>query len=452
MEQGMAGLEFGRTVCKEAKMVMVLKTLRQGRRRARVASFTASPPSAGTLNPVATSPAGGSDSQSLADDFARDAWCLLGLPIDNLTLESTCRTLRQRVRGDRRDVLSTVNVNWIANSQRDPLFREAVLDSDICTLDGRPLLWLARWSGMPVQSVVPGSSLIDHLHQDLNTQPPVRLFLFGGEPGVAATAFSKINAASSGLRAVGYCDPGFGSLAKLSAESHLDQVNSAKPDLLLVALGAQRGQLWIHRNKHQLNANIISHLGTTINFLAGNETRAPHWLQRTGLEWSWRIWQRPALWQRYVTDGAVLMRLLVSRWLPAFRALLKQRQASRCEQPCSLRLLEDGGPTRLLLAGSLTHRNRDLIARQMHAVAARDQDAILDFDGVNRMDGSFLGLLLVLLKHQKRQHRALELHGVSASLMACFRLNCVDQSFAAMGYPIGDSPDCRPAEEPAGMY
>ena len=79
-----------------------------------------------------------------AGNFHREAYCLFGLPVDNLTLAATQELLRANAREEGNNVLSTINVNWVAQSWRDPQFHAAVLNSETVTLDGEPLLWLAR--------------------------------------------------------------------------------------------------------------------------------------------------------------------------------------------------------------------------------------------------------------------------------------------------------------------
>lgn len=235
---------------------------------------------------------------------------LFGLPVDNLGMSETKTLLRQIAKDGKQVVLSTINVNWVVTATRDPGFRAAILNSDLVVLDGKPLLWLSKLRGYPMREVVPGSTLIQELHQEKTAAPPLTIFLFGGENGVARKAMEHINSTPGGLKAVGALNPGFGTVAQLSSPEILDAINRTRPDILLVALGAKKGTQWITRNRHQLDARIISHLGATINFLAGTVLRAPRPLRLLGLEWLWRIYQEPKLFTRYAGDGLALLRLV----------------------------------------------------------------------------------------------------------------------------------------------
>lgn len=367
----------------------------------------------------------------IEDDFSRDVWCLFGLPIDNLTIESARQLLEARINGKRKNVLSTVNVNWVINSLQEPNFRAAILDSDICTLDGKPLLWLSHTLGLPMQELVPGSSLIAYLQKECNPESPFSIFLFGGDKDIASEAHRNINTQAGGLQAVGYYYPGFGSLAELSKPEGVKLINAKSPNILLVALGACKGQLWIAHNKSKLEANIISHLGATINFLAGTEKRAPNAMQLFGIEWLWRIFQKPSLWRRYFSDGVAFLNLMTKNLLP--NLLLAQRQKNKhLEQGCYVSKEENDKEIIFFLIGCFTQQGRIYIASVFKDAVLKRKNIVLDFKEVNYIDNSFLGLLLVLLKHQFRGGYTLKVKNLSETISQIFKYNLIDKSFDAL--------------------
>ena len=244
----------------------------------------------------------------------RDVYDLFNFPVNNLTIEET-KEICQAERVEKSPlVLSTINVNWVVETYHNPSFCEAVMKSDLIVLDGKPLLWLAQFKKYPFTETVPGSTLVDELKKD-KTDRPVKVFLFGGDDGVGDVAMDKVNKdETSGITVVGAINPGFGSIEEMSREEYIAQINQTQPDLLLVALGAKKGMEWITFNKEKLNnVKIVSHLGATINFLAGSVIRAPKWMQACGLEWIWRILQEPKLFWRYLKDGLFLIKILVLR-------------------------------------------------------------------------------------------------------------------------------------------
>jgi N-acetylglucosaminyldiphosphoundecaprenol N-acetyl-beta-D-mannosaminyltransferase len=330
-------------------------------------------------------------------------------------------------------VLSTINVNWVVSSLEKPNFRAAILDSDICTLDGKPLLWLARALHFPMQELVPGSSLTAYLQKGHDTRPPLSIFLFGGDQGIAFRARKKINEKLGGLRAVGHYDPGFGNLSELSTAESVQAVNAKSPHILLVALGAYKGQLWIEENKNKLKANIISHLGATINFLAGTESRAPYLMQKFGIEWLWRILQKPSLWHRYVMDAVALLRLFSSHYLPYW--ISSRNPSSKAYQKSSCITLSETDPEVVIkLQGTFTHNQRHDVRVTFRDTVIKRKNVILDFREVDFIDNSFLGLLLLLIKHQHRNGCLIQIKNLDKELEKVFRHNLIDKSFEALQY------------------
>ena len=161
-----------------------------------------------------------------------------------------------------------------------------------------------------------GSDIFEALKAPDRCGRRLKVFLFGGAPGVAAAAARTLNAVPSGLSCVGTLDPGFGSVDEMSRDHIIDKVNASEADFLAVSLGAKKGQLWLHRNHRRLTIPVRAHLGAAINFQAGTVKRAPTWLRACGLEWLWRIKEEPHLWRRYAHDGWVLLRLIFTRVLP----------------------------------------------------------------------------------------------------------------------------------------
>ena len=121
----------------------------------------------------------------------------------------------------------------------------------------------------------------------------------------------------------------------MSTDDHLSRLNAARPDFVVVALGAKKGHAWIDRNLARIDAPLISHLGAVVNFTARTVSRAPRALQRIGLEWLWRIFQEPALWRRYAIDAIALGRLLTTCVLPmAIYTRIYRPSADAIAQAC----------------------------------------------------------------------------------------------------------------------
>jgi N-acetylglucosaminyldiphosphoundecaprenol N-acetyl-beta-D-mannosaminyltransferase len=375
------------------------------------------------------------------NDFDRDVCCLLGLPFDAVTMAQAVARVRAAAASRTRCFVSTPNLNFLIAAQDDAGFRQSVLDSDLSLADGMPILWLARLTGVPLPERVAGSDVFAVLREgeaDRGREAaptrtlgdPLRVFFFGGQEGIAERACERLNAEGGGLRCVGAYGPGFGSVEEMSAPAVIAQVNASEADLLVVALGARKGQAWIVRNLAGLTIPVVSHLGAVINFVAGNVRRAPAWMRRAGLEWAWRIREEPALWRRYVQDGLGLLRLMVTRVLPCllWRLFNGGGEAAPSEVEC---IREADSTGRIALRGGLVASALAPVRQAFRDAAAAGGDLVVDLGGVTWVDGAFLGLLLVLEKHVRRAGGRLVVENASSTVRRLFRWNCV-------GYLVND--------------
>jgi len=255
---------------------------------------------------------------SNAPQPARTLHWILGLPFDAITMQEAAARVRAAAKNRTPLFISTPNLNFLIASQKDIEFRNSVIHSDLSLADGMPIIWLAKLLKMPIRERVAGSSLFEALrYQPLTAgEEPLKVYFFGGPDGVAQRACAAINQDSSSIVCCGSMSPGFGSLEDMSTPEILQQINASQPDFVVVSLGAKKGQAWIERNRSQITAPVISHLGAVVNFVAGNVQRAPVWVQRVGMEWVWRVREEPALWRRYFKDGLSLLMIIVIQIIP----------------------------------------------------------------------------------------------------------------------------------------
>ncbi len=363
------------------------------------------------------------------DDFDRDVWCLLGLPVDVTDVSGAMGEIDRAVRNNKRLSFVTPNVNWLVRSFRDQNARKEMLEADLSLVDGAPLVALAKLLGVPTTSRVAGSDLFEALRRrPAFASEKLRVFFFGGRNGAAETAMQELNREKSGIEAVGCYNPGFGDLDSMSAQPILDKINEAKPDFVVVALGAEKGQAWINRNQTRLVAPVLAHLGAVIDFTAGGISRAPRFIQKIGLEWVWRIKEEPALWRRYFEDGLSLAHIAVARLLP--QLLFASRATS--DTQASARVDIGSAKTTIVLAGDIHQSSMRPIREAFRRVAAMERDVCLDFSGVASFDRAFLGLVLMLEKHLTKSGQKIYINSIRPSHLRVLNAN-------QMGYPISEA-------------
>jgi N-acetylglucosaminyldiphosphoundecaprenol N-acetyl-beta-D-mannosaminyltransferase len=212
----------------------------------------------------------------------------------------------------------TVNLDFLTMAERNSKFREIINQADLAVADGMPLVWASRLTPAPLTERVAGVELVAESCK-LAVQHGRSVFLLGGAPGVGERAADALRARYPGIEIAGTYSPPVGPLTPPEEHRILDLVERSRPGFLFVALGAPRQDVWIRAHRHHLAADVAIGVGCTLDLLAGKVTRAPAWMQRSGLEWAYRLGQEPQrLWRRYlVNDVPTFGRLMMSAALGA---------------------------------------------------------------------------------------------------------------------------------------
>ncbi len=342
---------------------------------------------------------------TLPDPFSRKVYCILGLPFDAIDLAGSVRLVQEAAARKEKCFLSTPNLNWLVTCQQDADLRNSVIDSDLSIVDGMPLVWVAGWLGIPIVERVAGSAVFEGLRSSRAQRMSV--FFFGGPRGIAEEACRRLNESVEGLACAGHECPGFGSVEEMSSDATIARINASGADFVVVALGAKKGQAWIERNRGRLTAPVISHLGAVVNFVAGTVSRAPEWMQRSGLEWLWRIKEETGLWRRYFSDGMAFLKLLLTRVVP-YALLLSRHRLDPVEIfEAKAVLRENADETLLELSGAWVESNLGPLREYFRCAADIGRDVHIDMAAVSHIDSAFVGLLLLMSGSCRRQGRHL---------------------------------------------
>jgi len=362
----------------------------------------------------------------------REVWTVLGLPFDKVNIDDSVNYLLDAISHKQECFLSTPNLNFAIATQSDAEFFQSVVESDLSIADGMPLIWVAKLLGVPLTERVAGSTLFDELSKRTDFQDKIKVFFFGGQDGIAEQAHQKLNEISNGMESCGFYDPGFVSIDKMSSTEIIEQINSAAPDFLVVALGAKKGQAWIQKNRKQLNATVISHLGAVINFVAGSVKRAPIIWQRFGLEWLWRIRQEPALWKRYFFDGLAFLNLLVFKVLPLAIYDRYLKRSNDFKSPISINLYLENGQSVLRLGGSVHYDNIEPIKLVLSDIILNETDVVIECSDLVYVDSAFIATLLLLQRYLNDSYKQLILCNVPKRIGRIFSLNNIMMRFTVL--------------------
>ena len=217
---------------------------------------------------------------------------IMGVGFDSLTLPEAVARAREIMAERRAGYVVTPNPEIVMTCWENPEAMEAVQNADLVLPDGVGVVYGAKILGTPLKSKLPGIDFASSLMEQM-AKTGGRVFLLGAKPGVADTAGKKLEQRYPGLVICGTNDGYFQDDAPVIAK-----VNEAKPDLLLVCLGAPKQELWMRRNGPALDVGLMAGLGGSLDVFAGTAKRAPVFFQKLGLEWFYRLIKEPWRFKR----------------------------------------------------------------------------------------------------------------------------------------------------------
>jgi N-acetylglucosaminyldiphosphoundecaprenol N-acetyl-beta-D-mannosaminyltransferase len=264
---------------------------------------------------------------------------ILGVPLHAVDMALAKRLLKSFLAGDIERQLMTVNIDFLALATSDEAFRKVILSSDLTVLDGRPLLWMARYLGLHECERITGPDLIEAAAA-LSAESGARIFLLGGSPAAAYGTRKYLENRFPGVQICGVLAP---PPASFPFPAEVDEeicktVHEAKADILFVAFGAPKQDLWIQEHLGRLGVKVSVGIGGSFNFLSKLTPRAPRILQRLGLEWAFRLCIEPTrLWKRYLLKD---MPFLVSVIATELASMLSLRKRPRSLKQVTPRLVQ----------------------------------------------------------------------------------------------------------------
>jgi N-acetylglucosaminyldiphosphoundecaprenol N-acetyl-beta-D-mannosaminyltransferase len=233
---------------------------------------------------------------------------VLGLRLARMGFAETVDRVEWLIRRGKPAFFITANLHYARLCERDARLGAVNRKAAFLTADGMPLVWASRVLGRPLPERVTGADLVWALCHRA-AQKGWRVFLLGGGPGVAQQAAVVLQARYPGLRIVGVEAPVLEELSPAEHARLLERIRKAKPELLFVAFGQPKGELWLAEHLEALGVPAAVQIGAALDFVAGRRRRAPGWIRRIGLEWFWRFLGEPArLGRRYLADGLFLLR------------------------------------------------------------------------------------------------------------------------------------------------
>ncbi len=227
-----------------------------------------------------------------------------------MDMEQTIHLAKEIIELRTPEYFVTANLNYLMLMEQYPQLLQVNRDAAAILADGFPMVLRSRLNPTPLPCRVAGSDLIVELAK-VSQESGYRIYFLGAAEGVAAAAAHQLKQRFPRMEIAGCYSPPFRPLTPDEHQSLIARINDSEPDILLVAFGQPKGELWIFDNLHQLRVPLSIQLGASFDFLAGTARRAPRIWQRLGLEWLYRTCQDPKrLAPRYMANIRFLLRML----------------------------------------------------------------------------------------------------------------------------------------------
>lgn len=218
---------------------------------------------------------------------------VLDLPVDPLTMDQALERVGEAIAQRTALQIVTLNAEMSMQSQESPALAVVIKACGLVVPDGSGVIWALKRQGVSTPKVA-GVDLVRGMAR-LAAERGARVYLLGAKPGVAAEAAEALRSANPGLVIAGVRD---GYFQAADEPALFDDIREAKPDILLVALGVPRQELWIAEHQAALGVPVAMGVGGSFDVFAGRVQRAPELFQKFHLEWLYRLIQEPWRFQR----------------------------------------------------------------------------------------------------------------------------------------------------------
>ena len=228
---------------------------------------------------------------------------MLGVGLSVLNLKLALAAIGNALEKKSKGYICVTGVHGVMEAQEDSKFRDILNRSFLNTPDGMPMVWAGKLAGHSQMDRVYGPDLMlmvceytrDHGYSH---------FLYGGGDGVAEELKQKLEAKFPGIQIVGTYTPPFRPLNTQEEEALAGEVRAKRPDIIWVGLSTPKQEKFMSQYLPRLDTTLMFGVGAAFDFHAGRIRQAPRWMQRSGLEWFFRLCCEPRrLWKRYFRNN-----------------------------------------------------------------------------------------------------------------------------------------------------
>jgi N-acetylglucosaminyldiphosphoundecaprenol N-acetyl-beta-D-mannosaminyltransferase len=228
---------------------------------------------------------------------------VLGVHVNASSFEAALATFTEWVEQGRREFATFTGVHGVMESQRDAELLRIHNQAGFVACDGMPLVWSCRAAGRPESERVYGPDVM-LAFSAIAADRGFRMFLYGGKEGTPELLAQRLRARFPKIRIVGSHSPPFRDLSDHEVRDEVALINASGADVVWVGLSTPKQERWMAARRRMLDAPVLLGVGAAFDMHAGLVPQAPAFMQRSGLEWLFRLGTEPRrLWRRYLRNN-----------------------------------------------------------------------------------------------------------------------------------------------------
>ncbi|MHC4241442.1 MAG: WecB/TagA/CpsF family glycosyltransferase [Planctomycetota bacterium] len=240
---------------------------------------------------------------------------VLGIDVFSLRMAQLLNICKEHIDSKKTLLLGVVNVAKLVNSRKNDELYKSLMEADIVLADGLPIIWFSRLLGDPLPERVTGIDIMYKLLKEAN-EKNYRVYFLGAKPEALQTMIKTIQKDYPGIPIAGYRD---GYFDKNEEQDVAKDIKDSHADILFVGISSPKKEKFLKNWLYYLDVPICHGVGGSFDILAGVTIRAPIWMQKSGLEWLYRLIQEPRrMWKRYLFTNIIFIKL-------SFEAILRAR-------------------------------------------------------------------------------------------------------------------------------
>jgi N-acetylglucosaminyldiphosphoundecaprenol N-acetyl-beta-D-mannosaminyltransferase len=236
---------------------------------------------------------------------------ILGFNLDLIDMRQATEKIKQSIMNRQQLQVVTLNAEMVYQAWHNPELKSIINQAPLIVPDGIGVVWAARQFGARITERVTGIDLLLSLCQEAASHQ-WKIFLLGAQPGVAERAGKKLQEQFPGLIIGGTID---GYFSAREEPEIIEKIRQSQPDIIFVALGFPKQELWIAKNQDKLGATVSIGIGGSLDVISGNKKRAPQFFIKHNLEWLYRLIDDPGRFKRQLVLPAFVLLVLKHKYL-----------------------------------------------------------------------------------------------------------------------------------------